>query len=106
MSYRYMRVIIFFDLPSTTYEERKSYTKFRKFLLNEGFIMMQESVYSKIALNSTTAKLIQDRVRKNKAPKGIIQMMVITEKQFAGIEYVIGNNQNNVLDNTKRLVVF
>ncbi|MDK2563279.1 CRISPR-associated endonuclease Cas2 [Romboutsia sedimentorum] len=106
MSYRYMRVIIFFDLPSTTYEERKSYTKFRKFLLNEGFIMMQESVYSKIALNSTTSKLIQDRVRKNKAPKGIIQMMVITEKQFAGIEYVIGNNQNNVLDNTKRLVVF
>lgn len=106
MSYRYMRVIIFFDLPSTTYEERKSYTKFRKFLLNEGFIMMQESVYSKIALNSTTAKLIQDRVRKNKAPNGIIQMMVITEKQFAGIEYVIGNNQNKVLDNTNRLVVF
>lgn len=106
MSYRYMRVIVFFDLPSTTYEERKSYTKFRKFLLNEGFIMMQESVYSKIALNSTTAKLIQDRVRKNKAPNGIIQMMVITEKQFAGIEYVIGDKNNKVLDNTKRLVIF
>lgn len=106
MSYRYMRVIVFFDLPSTTYEERKSYTKFRKFLLNDGFVMMQESVYSKIALNSTTAKLIQDRVRKHKAPKGIIQMMVITEKQFAGIEYVIGDRKNRVLDNTKRLVVF
>lgn len=106
MSYRYMRVIVFFDLPSITYEERKSYTKFRKFLLNEGFIMMQESVYSKIALNSTTAKFIQDRVRKYKAPNGIIQMLVITEKQFAGIEYVIGSNQNKVLDNTKRLVVF
>lgn len=106
MSYRYMRVIIFFDLPNTTYEERKSYTKFRRFLLNEGFIMMQESVYSKIALNSTTTKLIQDRVRKNKAPKGIIQMMVITEKQFAGIEYVIGTNQDKVLDNTQRLVIF
>lgn len=106
MSYRYMRVIVFFDLPSTTYEERKSYTKFRKFLLSDGFVMMQESVYSKIALNSTTAKLIQDRVRKHKTPKGIIQMMVITEKQFAGIEYVIGNCKNKVLDNTKRLVVF
>ena len=106
MSYRYMRVIVFFDLPSTTYEERKSYTKFRKFLLSDGFVMMQESVYSIIALNSTTAKLIQDRVRKHKTPKGIIQMMVITEKQFAGIEYVIGNCKNKVLDNTKRLVVF
>lgn len=106
MSFRYMRVIVFFDLPSTTYEERKSYTKFRKFLINEGFIMMQESVYSKIALNSTTSKLIQDRVRKYKAPKGIIQMMVITEKQFAGIEYVIGKSKDKVLDNAKRLVVF
>lgn len=106
MSYRYMRVIVFFDLPNTTYEERKSYTKFRKFLINEGFIMMQQSVYSKIALNSTTSALIQDRVRKNKAPKGTIQMMVITEKQFAGIEYVIGSNQDKILDNTKRLVVF
>ncbi|WP_434799173.1 CRISPR-associated endonuclease Cas2 [Terrisporobacter vanillatitrophus] len=106
MSYRYMRVIVFFDLPSTTYDERKSYTKFRKFLLNEGFVMMQESVYSKIALNSTTAKLIQDRVRKHKAPKGLIQMMVITEKQFAGIEYVIGDRNDKVLDNTKRLVIF
>lgn len=106
MSYRYMRVIVFFDLPNTTYEERKSYTKFRKFLLNEGFVMMQESVYSKIALNSTTAKLIQDRVRKHKAPKGIIQMMVITEKQFAGIEYVIGERNTKVVDNTKRLVIF
>ena len=106
MSYRYMRVIVFFDLPSTTYDERKNYNKFRKFLLNDGFIMMQESVYTKIALNSTTAKLIQDRVRKHKVPKGIIQMLVITEKQFAGIEYVIGDKNNRVLDNTKRLVVF
>lgn len=106
MSYRYMRIIVFFDLPNTTYEDRKNYNKFRKFLINEGFIMMQESVYSKIALNSTTSKLIQDRIRKNKAPRGIIQMMVITEKQFAGIEYVVGDKQNNVLDNTKRLVVF
>lgn len=106
MSYRYMRVIVFFDLPNTTYEERKSYNKFRKFLINDGFVMMQESVYSKIALNSTTAKLIQERVRKNKTPKGLIQMMVITEKQFAGIEFVIGENKDKVLDNTKRLVVF
>lgn len=106
MSYRYMRIIIFFDLPTTTYQERKNYTKFRQFLINEGFIMMQESIYTKIALNMTVAKLIQDRVRKNKAPNGIIQMMVITEKQFANIEYVVGSGENNIVDSTNRLVVF
>lgn len=106
MSFRYMRVIVFFDLPNVTYEDRKSYNKFRKFLINDGFIMMQESVYCKLAMNSISANLIKERVRKNKAPKGIIQMLSVTEKQFASIEYVIGSNQNNVLDSTNRLVIF
>ena len=46
-----MRLIIFFDLPVGTVAERKAYVGFRKFLINEGFLMMQYSVYSKLALN-------------------------------------------------------
>lgn len=48
MSYRFMRIIVMFDLPVVTSAERQEYTKFRKFLLKSGFIMMQESVYTKI----------------------------------------------------------
>lgn len=55
MSYRFMRIIVMFDLPTVTQAERQEYTKFRKFLLKSGFIMMQESVYTKIALNTPTA---------------------------------------------------
>lgn len=106
MSFRYMRVIVFFDLPSVTYDERKHYNEFRRFLINDGFIMMQESVYSKLVLNTIAASLVQERIRKNKAPKGIIQVLVITEKQFAGIEYVTGVRDSNILDNTNRLVIF
>lgn len=40
MSYRYMRVIVFFDLPSVTIVDKKEYLKFRKLLIKEGFIMM------------------------------------------------------------------
>ena len=47
MSYRFMRVIVFFDLPTLTLEDKKEYRNFRKFLLKRGFAMMQESVYSK-----------------------------------------------------------
>ncbi|MCD0050694.1 CRISPR-associated endonuclease Cas2, partial [Streptococcus agalactiae] len=36
MSYRYMRMILMFDMPTETAEERKAYRKFRKFLLSEG----------------------------------------------------------------------
>ena len=31
MSYRYMRIIVFFDLPSVTYVDQKEYNKFHKF---------------------------------------------------------------------------
>ena len=44
MSYRYMRLLVLFDLPVTTTEERREYTKFRKYLIKSGFMMFQESV--------------------------------------------------------------
>ena len=42
MNLRVMRVIVFFDLPITTIQGIRAYTKFRRFLLKDGFIMMQE----------------------------------------------------------------
>ena len=45
MSYRYMRIIVFFDLPVTTAKSRRDYYIFRKYLIKSGFVMMQESVY-------------------------------------------------------------
>ena len=65
------------------------YSKFRKFLIKEGFIMMQESVYSKLTLNNSITNAIRDKIEKNKPPKGIVQMLVITEKQFSSMEYIV-----------------
>ena len=81
-----MRVLVFFDLPTETSRDRKIYSKFRKFLIKEGFIMMQESVYSKLTLNNSITNAIRE---KNKPPKGIVQMLVITEKQFSSMEYIV-----------------
>ena len=72
MTYRYMRVIVLFDLPVTTSEDMRQYTKFRKYLLKSGFIMMQESVYSKLALNATVAEAIVGNLRKNKPETGLV----------------------------------
>lgn len=59
-----MRVLVFFDLPVETKEQRRTYTKFRKFLLRNGFMMLQESVYCKLALNSTAVNAIVEQVHK------------------------------------------
>ena len=48
MSYRYMRVMVFFDLPTVTSANRRDYAQFRKYLVKSGFIMLQESVYCKL----------------------------------------------------------
>lgn len=89
MRYRFMRILVFFDLPTETSKDRKIYSKFRRFLVKEGFIMMQESVYSKLTLNNSITNAIRDKIEKNKPPKGIVQMLVITEKQFSSMEYIV-----------------
>ena len=105
MSYRFMRIIVFFDLPTESADERRDYRRFRQMLLKNGIVMMQESVYSKIALNSTAAEVIKETVRKNKAPKGLIQMLVVTEKQFESIEFVLGTAQSVIIESSDRLVI-
>ena len=61
-----MRILVFFDLPTETSKDRKIYSRFRKFLIKEGFIMMQESVYSKLTLNNSITNAIRDKIEKNK----------------------------------------
>lgn len=70
LSYRFMRVLVFFDLPVITGENKRAYRKFRKYLLKNGFLMLQESVYCKLALNGTAVKAIVDNVHKNKPEEG------------------------------------
>lgn len=100
-----MRVLVFFDLPTETAVQRKVYAKFRKFLINEGFIMMQESVYVKLALNNSIVNSIKEKINQNSPSKGIIQVLVITEKQFNSMDYVIGSKKDDVLDDTERLII-
>ena len=105
MSYRFMRVIVFFDLPVKTKKDRREYSNFRKYLVKSGFMMMQESVYSKIILNNTAANVIKETVRKLKTGKGLIQMLTVTERQFENMEFVLGKKQSTVVDTAERLVV-
>ena len=100
-----MRVLVFFDLPMITRENRRAYTRFRKFLLKNGFIMLQESVYCKLALNQTAVKAIVENVRKNKPSEGLIQLLTVTEKQYAKMDLIIGTVKSEVLDTDERLVI-
>lgn len=105
MSYRYMRIIVMFDLPTLNSIDMKNYRMFRKFLVKNGFMMMQESVYSKIALNQSMANLIANKVRDNKPPKGLVQTFIITEKQFSRMEILVGEVSEEYITDDRRLII-
>ena len=85
MNNRFMRIIVMFDLPVITEKERKTATKFRKYLLDDGFIMMQYSVYSRICKNSDDLNKHINRLRINIPKNGNIRLLQITEKQYNNI---------------------
>jgi CRISPR-associated protein Cas2 len=98
--------MVFFDLPTKTAENRKNYTRFRKFLIEDGFMMLQFSVYTKLAINKTVAGQIRRRLEQNKPEIGNIAVMEITEKQFSDIAWILGSKQSNILDTTERLTIY
>ena len=105
MSYRFMRVIVFFDLPVITPENRHNYSIFRKYLIKSGFIMQQKSVYSKLVLNLTNRDSIVKSIEKNKPPEGLVEVLTVTEKQYAKMEIIIGESKTEYLNTDERLVV-
>lgn len=100
-----MRILVFFDLPVLSLEQRRDYRSFRKFLIKDGFIMLQESVYCKMVLNESAAKAVVEQVKKNRPEDGLIQLLMVTEKQFSKMEYIVGEYKSEVLDSDQRLVI-
>jgi CRISPR-associated protein Cas2 len=68
-------------------------------------MMMQQSVYTKVCLNMNAATVVSANVRKNKPPKGLVQMMVVTEAQFTRMEFVSGEENKIYIMDTKRMIV-
>lgn len=100
-----MRMLVFFDLPTLTQQDKKRYRNFRKFLISEGFVMVQYSMYSKLVLNTTTSKLLLERLKKVTPADGLVQVMTITEKQYASMEYLTGSPQEKVVETDARVLI-
>ena len=77
-----MRVIVMFDLPVITDTQKRIATKFRNFLLDDGYIMMQFSVYSRICKNNDDLLKHVNIIKINAPKSGNIRMIQITENQY------------------------
>ena len=87
---RFMRMLVFFDLPVVTKTEKRAYTVFRRFLLNDGYDMIQFSVYGRILNGSDAVEKHMKRLVNNLPPAGSVRMLTVTEKQFASMKLLVG----------------
>lgn len=90
MIYSFMRLLLFFDLPMHNKKEIKIYTQFRKYLIQNGYLMVQYSVYCKLFANREAAVKHVQILKRNIPAKGIVHVMLVTEKQYARMEILIG----------------
>ena len=87
---RFMRMLVFFDLPVMTRAERRAYSQFRRFLLNDGFDMIQFSVYGRILNGRDAESKHLERVIANLPPDGSVRALTVTERQYASMRILVG----------------
>ena len=89
-AYRLMWLLVAFDLPTDTKAARKSYTRFRKALLKDGFTMFQYSMYVRLCASRENWDVHCKRVKAALPTYGHICLIPITDKQFGMIELYFG----------------
>ncbi|MCK9281706.1 MAG: CRISPR-associated endonuclease Cas2 [Melioribacteraceae bacterium] len=93
--YRIMWILVFFDLPVATQKDRKIYTKFRKFLIKDGFDMFQFSIYVRHCASRENKNVHVKRIKQELPPKGKVGIMSITDKQFGMMEIFEGKSHTD-----------
>ena len=83
--YRLMWVMALFDLPVVTKPERKRATAFRNFLLDQGFEMVQFSVYARFAAGRERAETLTRKIGAAVPSDGKVDILYFTDKQYEQI---------------------
>jgi CRISPR-associated protein Cas2 len=80
--YRMAWVVVFFDLPAGTPDERRDAANFRKDLLKDGHFMVQFSVYARPC---GSADRVESQVRRLKSkipPRGEVRVLIVSDAQW------------------------
>lgn len=105
-AYRIMWVLVFFDLPTETKQERKVYAKFRKDIMADGFTMFQFSIYLRHCPSAENATVHINRVKKILPEKGHVGIISITDKQFGMMEIFYGKKETKPPQGAQQLEMF
>lgn len=94
-----------FDLPTETSKDRREYRKFRKALIREVFIMIQYSVYVRVCVTRQSAEFLEKRVSVYLPENGTIQTLMLTEKQYNDMHFLLGEKKKDIRNSAQRTII-
>lgn len=98
--------MVLFDLPTTTPSDRKHYTQFREYLLDNSFEMAQFSVYVRHCNGKDAASAIISKIENAIPPEGKVDVLQFTDKQYENIVCFRGKRKTDSPKNPEQLVMF
>lgn len=101
-----MWLIVFFDLPVTEVEQRRAATRFRQFLLRDGYLMLQYSVYARVCYTQDAVGKHLERARAHTPEKGNIRALSVTDKQYARMKVILGQSRPEETIGSQQLLFF
>jgi len=104
--YQILWLLVMFDLPVDTPENRKAASKFREYLLDEGFEMSQFSVYLRFCKGKEQAETYIGRIGKNLPEYGKVNILTFTDKQYENIVSFTGRTRDPAGKNPSQLAMF
>jgi len=87
---RFVWLFVFFDLPVGTKPQRRDANRFRNFLKDDGFMMLQYSVYARVCRGEDGAMNHVARVTRNLPGKGSVRALQVTDRQYGRMRLLLG----------------
>lgn len=104
--FRTMWVVAMFDLPTDTPTARRAYATFRKSLLEDGFVMLQYSVYARHCPSEENVTVHEGRIRGNLPPAGEVRVVSLTDRQFGRMKVFHGKKRRKTEGAPEQISLF
>ena len=99
-------IMVMFDLPVLTDQERRVATRFRKELLDTGYLMIQFSVYARYIPSEEAAEAHRKTIRSAIPPLGQVRLMAVTDHQFGKMEVFYGKKPQEPEEGPEQVLLF
>lgn len=104
--YKGVWLFALFDLPVDDKAARKRYTQFRRALMQDGFLMMQYSVYARYCPSEEASHVHRKRIKKALPPEGHVRVLGVTDKQFGKMEVYYGRKRQDAEQPPEQILLF